>query len=115
MGRSVPFVAPSWDERLQILQIPDYVALNDEFGELRLIPLGAPESRPPFRQWTGFSRGRWDGDTLVIETTGLEFPYWKLRDEALPAVDGRVTGARRVEGGRTSVGSSRCGRGRRRT
>ena len=53
------------------------MALNDEFGELRLIPLGAPESRPPFRQWTGVSRGRWDGDTLVIETTGFN-DKWSL-------------------------------------
>ena len=68
---SVPFVAPSWDERLQVLQTPDYVALHDEFGELRLIPLNGSESRPPLRQWTGFSRGRWEGDTLVIETAGF--------------------------------------------
>ncbi|MCY4085982.1 MAG: hypothetical protein OXG37_03625 [Actinomycetia bacterium] len=77
MGRSVPFVAPSWDERLQILQTPDYVVLNDEFGELRLIPLAGSASRPPFRQWTGFSRGRWDGDTLVIETAGFT-DKWSL-------------------------------------
>ena len=71
MGRSVPFVAPSWELRLQILQSPDYIVLNDEFGELRLIPLGGSASLPPFRQWTGFSRGRWEGDTLVIETAGF--------------------------------------------
>ena len=47
LGRSVPFVAPSWDERLQIFQTPDHVALEDEMGELRLVPLrqGAPLSR----------------------------------------------------------------------
>ena len=77
MGRSVPFVAPSWDERLQVLQTPDYVVLNDEFGELRLIPLVGSASRPPFRQWTGFSRGRWEGDTLVIETVGFN-DKWSL-------------------------------------
>lgn len=76
MGRSVPFIAPSWDERLQILQTPDHVALHDEFGELRIIPLGG-SGPPPFRQWTGFSRGRWDGDTLVIETTGFN-DKWSL-------------------------------------
>ena len=71
MGRSIPFIAPSWELRLQILQSPDYVVLNDEFGELRLTPLGGSASLPPFRQWTGFSRGRWEGDTLVIETAGF--------------------------------------------
>ena len=70
MGRSVPFVAPSWDERLQIFQTPDHVAIHDETGELRLVPvtLRAPLPRS-IRQWTGDSRGRWEGDTLVIETS----------------------------------------------
>ena len=70
LGRSVPFVAPSWDERLQIFQTPDHVALQDETGELRLVPLvrGAPLPQS-IRQWAGESRGRWDGDTLVVETS----------------------------------------------
>ena len=70
LGRSVPFVAPSWDERLQILQTSDHVALEDETGELRLVPLrpGAPLPRS-IRQWAGDSRGRWEGDTLVVETS----------------------------------------------
>ena len=70
MGRSVPFIAPSWDERLQIFQTPDHIALHDETGELRLVPLTL-RSEPPksIRQWTGTSRGSWEGDTLVIETS----------------------------------------------
>ena len=70
MGRSIPFIAPSWDERLQIFQTPDHVGLHDETGELRLIPTtrqAAPSQS--IRQWTGVSRGRWEGDTLVIETS----------------------------------------------
>ena len=68
MGRSVPFVAPSWDERLQIFQTPDHVGLQDETGELRLIPVTRRAPLPrSIRQWTGDSRGRWEGDTLVIE------------------------------------------------
>ena len=39
LGRSVPFIAPSWDERLQVFQTPDHVALHDETGELRLVPV----------------------------------------------------------------------------
>lgn len=72
LGRSVPFVAPSWDERLQIFQTSDHVALQDETGELRLVPLTRRPPLPPsIRQWTGDSRGRWEGDTLVIETIGF--------------------------------------------
>ena len=70
MGRSVPFVAPSWNERLQIFQTPDHVGLHDETGELRRVPVTRRAPLPrPIRQWTGDSRGRWEGDTLVIETT----------------------------------------------
>ncbi len=69
LGRSVPFVAPSWDERLQIFQTPDHVALDDETGELRLVPVTPlPQLPEPIRQWAGSPRGRWEGDTLVIET-----------------------------------------------
>ena len=70
MGRSVPFLGLFFDQRMQIVQTRDFVALKDEFGELRLVPLTdrarLPES---IRQWVGQSRGYWDGDTLVIETT----------------------------------------------
>ena len=70
LGRSVPFIAPSWDERLQIFQSPDHVALHDESGELRLIPVTRQAQLPQsIRQWAGSSRGRWEDDTLVIETS----------------------------------------------
>ena len=69
LGRSVPFVAPSWDERLQIVQTPDHVALADETGELRLVPVAPlPPLPESIRQWAGSPRGRWEGDTLVVET-----------------------------------------------
>lgn len=78
MGRSVPFLALPFDRRLQILQTPSYVAIKDEDGELRLIPVteqaGLPQS---IRQWAGSSRGRWEGDTLVVETTNFN-GKWSL-------------------------------------
>ena len=79
MGRSVPFRGLPFDQRVQIVQTPDHhVALKDEFGELRLVPLTdrarLPES---IRQWGGQSRGHWDGNTLVIETTNFN-GKWSL-------------------------------------
>ena len=78
MGRSVPFRGLPFEQRVQILQTRDYVALKDEFGELRLVPLAARAPLPEsIRQWGGRSRGRWDSDTLVVETTHFN-GQWSL-------------------------------------
>ena len=57
----------------QILQTPDYVALVIEMiHEARIIPLdGRPGLGHRIRQWLGDSRGHWEGDTLVVETTNF--------------------------------------------
>lgn len=57
----------------QILQTPDYVVLRIELiHDVRIIPLdNRPHLGQNIRQWLGDSRGRWDGDTLVVETTNL--------------------------------------------
>jgi hypothetical protein len=57
----------------QILQTPGYVVLYMETGhEARIIPLdGRPHVPGSVRQWSGDSRGRWEGQTLVIETTNF--------------------------------------------
>ncbi len=56
-----------------IAQSPDSVTITYEMvHETRVIPL---DSRPPLAdgvtQYNGNSRGRWDGDTLVVETSGF--------------------------------------------
>ena len=55
----------------QIFQTPDHVVfLHEENHEIRIIPLdGRPHVSDRIQLWRGDSRGRWDGDTLVIETT----------------------------------------------
>ena len=57
----------------QILQTPGYVALMMEtIHDARIIPLdGREHLGKSVRQWLGDSRGRWDGDTLVVETTNF--------------------------------------------
>ena len=56
-----------------ILQTPEYVAIQVEMiHDARIIPLdGRPSPAASIRQWLGSSRGRWEGDTLVVETTGF--------------------------------------------
>jgi len=57
----------------QIVQTPDYVVVTMEFiHEARIIPLdGRPHLPPAIGQWNGDSRGRWEGNTLVVDTTNF--------------------------------------------
>ena len=57
----------------QILQTPGYLAITLEaIHETRIIPLdGRPHLPQTLRQWSGDSRGRWEGNTLVVETTNF--------------------------------------------
>ena len=57
----------------QILQGPGYVTiLYEMFHETRVIPTdGRPHIPGKVRQWLGDSRGRWEGNTLVIDTTNF--------------------------------------------
>jgi hypothetical protein len=54
----------------QIVQTKDYVMiLNEMVHDVRIIRLNQPHLPPAIRQWFGDSVGRWEGDTLVVETT----------------------------------------------
>jgi len=62
-----------YNHNYQIVQAPGWVAINIEMiHETRLIPLdGRPHIGRNIRQWLGDSRGRWEGTTLVVETTNF--------------------------------------------
>jgi hypothetical protein len=57
----------------QIFQFPGHVVIQNEMiHEVRIIPTdGRPHISSAIRQYMGDSRGHWDGDTLVIETTNF--------------------------------------------
>jgi hypothetical protein len=57
----------------EILQVPGHVVIRNEMiHETRSIPLdGRPHLGPRIRQYMGDSRGHWDGNTLVVETTNF--------------------------------------------
>jgi hypothetical protein len=63
-----PMVPGAYNNNLQILQAPGQVVIiNEMVHNARIIPTdGRPHTT--LRQWTGDSRGRWEGDTLVVET-----------------------------------------------
>lgn len=58
----------------QIVQMPGYVVIRNEMvHETRVIPLNAgPHVGSAIRTYMGDSRGHWDGNTLVVETTNLK-------------------------------------------
>jgi hypothetical protein len=62
-----------YNNNLQIVQTPTYVMLQTEMiHEARIVPMdGRPRNSPILRSWTGDPRGRWDGDTLVIDSTNF--------------------------------------------
>jgi hypothetical protein len=63
-----------YNNGVQIIQVPGYVILNMEMiHEARIVPIGnRPALSPKITQWLGESRGRWEGNTLVIETTNFK-------------------------------------------
>ena len=68
-----PMLAGAYNNNYQIVQTPGYVMILVEMiHDVRIIPLdGRPQLPSQVRQWTGSYRGRWDGDTLVIESTNF--------------------------------------------
>jgi hypothetical protein len=62
-----------YNNGFQIVQSEDYVMIYPErLHEARVIPLdGRPHLRQDVKQWFGDSRGRWEGNTLVVEVTNF--------------------------------------------
>ena len=75
--RGIPSFPTGYNNNYQIFQTPDYVVmLQEHIHDVRYIPLdGRPHLPPSIRQFAGDSRGRWEGDTLVVETTNLRQPF----------------------------------------
>ena len=69
----IPRLGGPYSQNVHVAQTPDHVLLLHEMvHEFRVIPLdGRPHLPGRVRQWLGDSRGRWEGDTLVVETTGF--------------------------------------------
>ena len=62
-----PMRPGSYNNNVHIFQAPGYVALlNEHIHNVRIIPIAQPHLDIP--QWVGSSRGRWEGETLVVET-----------------------------------------------
>ena len=77
-GKAGPPINPgAYNNNIQLFQTPGYVAiLNEQIHSVRVIPLdGRPHLGSGIRQWMGDSRGRWEDQTLVVETTNFNGKY----------------------------------------
>jgi hypothetical protein len=73
LTRGTPRIPNNYNSNWHILQTPDYIVIHQEMiHDNRIIPLSArPHLSEGIRLWNGDSRGRWEGDTLVVETTNF--------------------------------------------
>lgn len=71
--RGVPTFSTAYNNNYQLFQTPDHVViLQEHIHDTRVIPLdGRPHTSERIPQLRGDSRGHWEGDTLVVETTNF--------------------------------------------
>ena len=90
-GTSGPPMIPAvYNNYYQIIQTKDYVAIEIEMiHDVRIIPLdGRPHLPPAIRRWMGDSVGRWEGDTLVVDTTNFtDQTHFRGSDKNLHVVE----------------------------
>ena len=68
-----PITPGGYNQNLHLFQTPDHVVLVTEMVHtVRVVPLdGRPVLSDGVRQWSGDSRGHWEGETLVVETSNF--------------------------------------------
>jgi len=72
-GSGPPLMDAAYNSNYQIVQSPGYLMiLTEMIHDVRIIPID-PRPQPPqnVQQWIGLSQGRWEGNTLVVETTNF--------------------------------------------
>jgi len=78
-----------YNNNYTIVQTKDNVMILTEMvHDVRVVRMGGTHPPASFRQWFGDSIGRWDGDTLVIETTNFNDKGWITTS----AASGRIKG-----------------------
>ncbi len=92
ISRGVPgsMFPAGYNNAYRILQIPGYVVvLYEMIHDARIIPLdGRPHVPGTIRLWMGDARGRWEGDTLVVETTNFHDRGWIASSSAAGRMKG---------------------------
>lgn len=68
-----PMNPSAYNNNVFLFQTPEHVVIfNEMVNDARIVPLdGRPHLPQHVRQWRGDSRGRWEGDTLIVDTTNF--------------------------------------------
>jgi hypothetical protein len=84
-----PILPGGYNSNLQIFQSPGVVVIQGEMGDPRIIRTdGQPLPDNLLPQWNGNSAGRWEGDTLVVETAGFHpTTAWRNASEHLKVTE----------------------------
>jgi hypothetical protein len=85
-----PLSPGGYNQNLHIFQTPDHVVMVTEMVHTaRVVPLdGRPALGEGMAQWSGDARGRWEGDTLVVETSNFDLDRgWRNTTSSLTLVE----------------------------
>jgi hypothetical protein len=95
-GYPAAFFPAGYNNAYQIIQTPGYVVIVFEMiHETRIIPIdGRPQLNERIKQWNGEPRGRWEGNTLVVESAN----YNNKGSIGTSAATGRIRGIPQSEG-----------------
>jgi hypothetical protein len=87
-----PILPGGYNSNLQIFQSPGHVIIQGEMGDPRVIATnGVKPDSNGLPQWNGTSVGHWEGETLVVETSGFnEATAWRNATENLRVTE-RIT------------------------
>ena len=84
-----PMRPSAYNNNMQLFQSPDYVViLNEMIHDACIVALdGGAQPSESIHLWAGSSRGRWDGDTLVVETTNLRPGAYRGSTQTLRVIE----------------------------
>jgi len=84
-----PMMPPVYNQNLQIVQTREHLLIVTEMiHDARIVRMNAGHLPPAVRLWMGDSVGRWDGETLVVDTTNFTGKTrWRQSGEGLHVVE----------------------------
>jgi hypothetical protein len=84
-----PMIPGAYNNNMEIFQTPDAVVIvNEMVHDHRIVPIdNRSRVGSPIRLWMGVSRGRWDGDTFVVDTTNFRPGVFRSASASLHLIE----------------------------